>query len=457
MNRKLTDSELSMICEVIALRTGLHFPKERWAILRRSLVLAARDFGFEDISEFAEFLLSSNPTKDQIETLASYLTCGETYFWREPQTYSVLTDFILPELIKSKKNGKKSIRIWSAGCSSGEEPYSIAIAIHKTILNIEDWDISILATDINPKVLGKASAGVYSQWSFRNTPEWLKSRYFITREGNQFEIIPEIKKMVTFSCLSLIEMTAISSIKTVNIIFCRNVLMYLTSEWSTKIIQNFYNTLSEEGWLVVSSCELSSELFPQFTAVNFPGAILYRKVINRSIQPLFFENEEIPGVISVPDTLASTPSTIQPKDSGSSLASELTVSDKIFKIRLLADQGHLEEAVSICNKAIESDKLIHGLYFIRASILQEMDKNDEAIASLKQAIYIDNEYVMGHFTLGNLYFRLGNTRNAMRCFNNVLDLISKCANEDILPESEGLTVKYIREIILVNMQTQEIN
>jgi tetratricopeptide (TPR) repeat protein len=132
---------------------------------------------------------------------------------------------------------------------------------------------------------------------------------------------------------------------------------------------------------------------------------------------------------------------------------EESYTEKIFAIRLLADQGHLEEALSICNEAIESDKLAPGLYFLRASILQEQNKSSEAITSLKQAIYVDPDNIVGHFILGNLYNRQGNDRNAKRHFDNVLDLLNKCANDDILPESEGLSVKYIREIIFANMQT----
>ena len=170
MNRKLTDDELSMVCEVIASRMGLRFPVERWIMLRRNLVLAARELGFQNMDRFIQWLLSSPINKTQMEILAAHLTISETYFWRESKVFTALTDFILPELIKSKKKGEKSIRIWSAGCSTGEEPYSIAIALHKTIQKIEDLNITILATDINPRALDKAIAGFYGAWSFRNSP-----------------------------------------------------------------------------------------------------------------------------------------------------------------------------------------------------------------------------------------------------------------------------------------------
>ena len=292
MNRKLTEEELSMVCEVIASRMGLHFPKERWAMLSRNLALAATEFGFHKMSGFIQWLLSATLNKDQIEVLASYLTISETYFWREPKVFVAFTDYILPELIRSKDKGKgerkkekekKSIRIWSAGCSTGEEPYSIAMALHQTINKIEDWDISILATDINPRAIQKAMSGIYGTWSFRNSPSWLKSTYFHLRGDRKYEIIPEIKKMVTFSCLSLVEMSAISNASMMDIIFCRNVLMYFTPDWINKIAESFFQTLTDDGWFVVSSCELSSQVFPQFKSVNFPGAVIYRKSRNGSV------------------------------------------------------------------------------------------------------------------------------------------------------------------------------
>ncbi len=472
MNRNLTDIELSMVSEVIAARMGLHFPRKRWAMLSRNLVSAAREFGFQDMNGFIQWLLSSELSKDQIMILASHITISETYFWREPKVFSALTDHILPELIESKKKSEKSIRIWSAGCSTGEEAYSIAIALHKTIQKIEDWNINILATDINPRALSKAEHGIYGTWSFRNSPAWLKSTWFHHKEDRQYEIIPEIKKMVTFTCLSLVEMAAISNTNTMDIIFCRNVLMYFTSDWVNKISQNLFHSLSEDGWFVVSSSELSSHVFPMYTPVNFPGAVLYRKTKNGSAHSLYsasVSNEEIQPFN--PSTLQPIQPTMFDVEKFKSLKVEIdefnpstlqqpqaipeeTSADRIFAIRLLADHGHLEEALSICNEAIASYKLAPGLYFLRASILQELNKSSEAIVSLKQAIYIDPEYIMGHFTLGNLFIRQGNIRNAKRYFKNVLDLLSIYANDDILPESEGLSVKYIREIILSNMQTQ---
>ncbi|HBH84220.1 MAG: hypothetical protein A2X05_14285 [Bacteroidetes bacterium GWE2_41_25] len=492
MNRNLTDSELSQVCEVIAARMGLDFPVERWAILGRNLALAAREFGFQNMNGFIQWLLSSELNQDQIKILASHLTVSETYFLREPKVFTALTDFVLPELIKSKKKRDRNIRIWSAGCSTGEEPYSLAIALHKTIPEIKDWNITILATDINSKALDKAATGIYGPWSFRNTPDWLKTRYFHDLGDRRFEIIPEIKNMVTYYPRSLIDDNIFSAIANkMDIIFCRNVLMYFTSDWVNKISQNLFQSLSEDGWFVVSSSELSSHVFPMYTPVNFPGAVLYRKTKKEYIQPFDFSLIEIPEPLKQPFQLLSfvpcidkdlqqlssrslAEAGLQPLSSEASLTTEAfakvvakednksrektpedSYADKIFAIRLLANQGYLSEALSLCNKAIASEKLTPGFYFMRASILQEMDKTSEAITSLKQGIYIDPDYVMGHFILGNLFLRQGNSKNAKRYFKNALDLLNGRANDDILPESDGLSVKYIREIIVANLKKQK--
>jgi chemotaxis protein methyltransferase CheR len=486
MNYNLSDNELSQVCDVIADRMGLHFPVERWSILGRNLSLAAHEFGFLEMDEFIHWFLSHNLNQEQIKILASHLTISETYFWREPYVFSALTDFIIPGIVKSKKKGDSSIRIWSIGCSTGEEPYSLAIALHNTVPEIKDWNVSILASDINPRAIDKARSGIYGPWSFRNTPDWIINKYFHKLEDRKYEIITEIKNMVTFSCQSLAGGEIFSSNgHKIDIIFCRNVLMYFTPEWVSKISESIFNSLTEDGWFVVSSSELSSQVFPRFTTVNFQGAVLYNRSkngvdqklpayipIEEKFQPIV--NSPIPPVFSSPHLpfspsprLPLTSSPLLPASNSPHLTSPSAApvkekplptpiessATKIFAIRLLANQGYLSEALTLCNEAIESEKLVPGFYFLRASILQEMDRSSEAIDSLKKAIYIDPEYVMGHFALGNLFNHQGNSRNANRHFKNVLDLLDKCTNDEILPESEGLSVKYIREIILANMKT----
>jgi chemotaxis protein methyltransferase CheR len=190
------------ISEFVAEHLALNFPKERWSDLERNITAAATEFGYTEVENFIQRIMSSPMTHEHVEILTTHLTINETYFWREPETFEALEQSILPELIRSRQE-KKRIRIWSAGCSTGEEPYSIAIALHRAIPQIKDWNITILATDINPRILHRATAGLFSQWSFRNSPQWLKEKYVSLKEKDIFEIIPEIKRMVKFEYLNL--------------------------------------------------------------------------------------------------------------------------------------------------------------------------------------------------------------------------------------------------------------
>jgi chemotaxis protein methyltransferase CheR len=280
MNQTISDILLLRLSEFVGAQIGLHFPKERWRDLERGIRSAALDLGFKDGESCIRRLLSSQFAKNEIEILASHHTVGETYFFREKKSVEIVEEHILSELIHSRRGREQRLRIWSAGCSTGEEPYSFAILLSKIIPDLKDWNITVLATDINPRFLQKASQGVYNEWSFRDAPLWIKERHFRKTEEGHFEILTPIKKMVTFSCHNLAEDTYPSLLNNTNamdIIFCRNVLMYFAPERAKKVIKNLHRSLVDDGWLIVSPSETSHVLFSQFETVNFLGAILYRK------------------------------------------------------------------------------------------------------------------------------------------------------------------------------------
>jgi chemotaxis protein methyltransferase CheR len=486
-------NRLSQLSEFVAATMGLHFPRERWRDLECRTNSAAKEFGFSDADTFIQWLVTSSLTREQVETLASHLTIAETYFWREPRVFEALREQILPELIRSRQTGDRRLRIWSAGCATGEEPYSIAVALHKVLPGPEDWHITILATDINPRILRRAAAGVYGQWSFRNAPPWLKEGYFNCTEDGRLEILPEIRKMVTFAYLNLAEdiyPSPLNNTNAMDLIFCRNVLMYFTPERARRVSQNLYHSLVEGGWLIVGASELSHLLFSQFASAHFPGAIVYRKDRRESRPPAAFHLEAIapqkalvqPPVESAvkveqvaPPPQRHKSELVQAAESASPqqkadaealdlcaeghyaevierLEDEESPRAMALAVRALANQGKLCEALAACEKAIAADKLDPGLHYLRATILQESSREGEAIAALKRALYLDPNFVLAHFALGNLVLRQGNTRAAQKCFENVLALLSACRQDDILPESEGLTAGRFREIIQATMQ-----
>ena len=494
MKYTLPENTLLQISEFVAEHLGLNFPKERWSDLERNITAAAAEFGYTEVEKFLQRIMSSPMTHEHVEILTIHLTINETYFWRERETFEALEQSILPDLIRSRQE-KKRIRIWSAGCSTGEEPYSIAIALHRAIPQIKDWNITILATDINPRILHRAAAGLYNQWSFRNSPQWLKGKYFSLKEENMFEILPEIKRMVKFEYLNLADDVFPSPFNDTNamdIIFCRNVLMYFTEKRRSQVVRGLFNSLIQNGYLVVSASELSLQNFSEFKAINLPGMVIYQKtykrlkiqqpttVINDEPKPIIFQlplkpittiEETEPIILKMENNILPEPVKPAPiksiyeealksysKGNYADVIDKLqkdyqTTEEQILLIRAYANQGKLIESLKACEKGIVEDKLDPRLYYLYATILRENNQLDEAVASLKRAIYLDSNFVLSYYSLGNIYQSLGKVNNAKKCFENVLTILNKCSQEEILPESEGLTAGRFKEIINASIQT----
>jgi chemotaxis protein methyltransferase CheR len=195
MTGKISDAQLVEPSALVAHQFGLHFPKERWLDLQRGLCTAAEECGcHHDLERYVHGLLSSALTPRQLDGLAGPLTVGETYFFREKRIFEVFEREIVPELIRTRADTGKAIRIWSAGCATGEEPYSIAIVLSQLMAGLKKWNSEILATDLNSKSLQKASAGVYGDWSFRGTPPSIRSIHSEAVEDGRWAVTAAIKE-----------------------------------------------------------------------------------------------------------------------------------------------------------------------------------------------------------------------------------------------------------------------
>lgn len=437
---------------------GLHFPPERLCDLERGIRAAAGEFGFNEIESCIEWLLSSPLSHGQIEILASHLTVGETYFFRDTGIFEILRAHVLPKIIHSRSGGEQKLRIWSAGCATGEEPYSLAILLSGILSHPKEWNITILGTDISPLSLRKASEGVYREWSFRDTPRWVKDGYF-KRTDNEFVIAPRIKKMVTFSYLNLVEDTypaILNATNAMDIIFCRNVLMYFSRERVNTVIQNLARCLVDGGWLVMGPIETTGVQLPSHLhPVHFRGAVLYRKGEARA--------DIVEGPSGVPEiSRAKREDAGTVKNAGIAHTRPFSRPEKVplvpddpvrdpgemsNRVRFLADRGRLADALGLCADALKHHKLNPTLHYLQATILQEMGRVDESAASLKRALYVDQDFVMAHFALGTLMHRQGRYKEAGKHLEKARALLKDCAHEDIPHEAEGMSAGRLVELI----------
>ena len=282
MSDRLPAALMEEASALLVSKMGLHYPPERWPDLERGLRAAASDLGCANAEACVRALLAGPLGQEEIEILADHLTIGETYFLRDPKVFEALRTKILPELIQARAGSEQRLRVWSAACCTGEEAYSLAITLADVLPGLEDWKITVLATDINARFLAKAAAGIYSRWSFRNVPDGWKEKYFEKVNEKQFAILPRYKRMVSFSYLNLVE-DAYPSLATntnaMDVIFCRNVLMYFSADQAKRVGAKLQSSLMKDGWLVTSPGETSRETFGAMTHVAMPGAHFYRNQV----------------------------------------------------------------------------------------------------------------------------------------------------------------------------------
>ncbi len=482
MTGTLSRKSLAELSEFVGARLGLSFPAERWDELAGKIDLAARGMGYPDLETFTRSLLSGHVPPGGLESLASHLTVGETFFYRESRSLDALQRHVFPAILRAGK-GDKQLRIWSAGCASGEEPYTIAMMV-SDIQGFRNWKVTIIGSDINQSLLAKAEAGIYSDWSFRGVPDAVKARYFLKVGKSGFQILPEVRRMVDFEYLNLVGdeyPTLFSRTNAMDLILCRNVLMYFRPETIKQVVGRLQRSLVSGGWLVVSPVEAPLISDAALSAFQFPDAVLHCK---QTPQPSPVtagapgeertrgERKSRAGSRTIARPLAPTGSrppspatsrhayaqalecfTAAKYDTCVSLlvdpTSGLGEDPKAHELlaRAHANAGRLADAEKWCERAIRADKLNAVLRYILATVLIEQDRLERAVAALHRAIYIDPQFVVAHFTLGQLMLRMGFLKKARGSLVNASTLLESCSPDEQVPEADGLSAGRLSEVV----------
>ncbi|WP_346356046.1 CheR family methyltransferase [Azotosporobacter soli] len=437
---------LEQISSFIEKELGLYFPPERSCDLERGMAACAADFGFADAEACVRWLLSTEPTKEQLEKMAVHLTVGETFFFRDRELFAALEEQFFPELIKRKREKDKTIRIWSAGCSSGEEPYSLAILLDRLLPDIADWKIMVLASDINPAALAKAEGARYNEWSFRDTPSWVKKDYF-DKVKHEFTLQEKIKRLVSFFALNLAQTDYAgvdSRIAELDLIFCRNVLMYFSRERSLKVVKKLYGCTAQYGWIVMNPLEATPEVRALFTLPSPFTSAMHGRGAFEMPQPLCASGD----VLVLPKNVFSPPEEAE-GDSAGKNAPEFETTSVIDAAQgqNLADQGRLSEALEWCKAALERDKLNPALHHLSAMIFLEMERKEEASIALKRVIYLKPDSVLAHFSLGCLYHQQEQSAEAEKHFTAVRMLLAGHEPEEMVSDTDGISVAGLLEIM----------
>jgi chemotaxis protein methyltransferase CheR len=474
----LNDSQYRDIRAYLIDKTGLNLRQDKSEELLELVNsrIAASPGGFK---RYMSRLRAEGEGGTELHHLVSRLTVGETHFFRNRPQMTALRDHILPELIMEKMQKDRQLKIWSAGCSTGEEPYSIAMLLRELIPDIGQWSISIMATDINEKSLATAREGIYRDWSFREVDEYYRQRYFEPREKSWL-LEREIVDMVTFRYLNLADdlyPARATRTDSLDLIICRNVMIYFSVDLCLDITRRFYRCLRDGGGLLVGHVEHSDMVCPEFRRKLFGKTIVYRKEVNgpsweKGLRPRFRGSGRPAGGLLVHEGSAfrNTKGKPRPRDTEETVIFEEAVArframeieealagfQRVLRINprneralytvalLLANGGDVDGAEERLEKLLAVNSLHLEAIYLLSLIHRVRGEEEKEISQLKKAVYVDRNFVLGHFQMGGFYLRSGRIEEARRSLLNVLDILRGQADKDLVDGVEGLTVGGLR-------------
>ncbi len=465
--------------DLIEERCGLRFDDSQRVSLSASVSLRMQQLELDSEDEYVERLRGEAPrmVEAELRNLLNLVTVTETCFFRDASQFRLLRNHIIPGLIAerlAKGDKNRTIRIWSAGCSSGEEAYSIALTLEDMgfYRACPGWTIDIIGTDLNTKVLEKARAGVYTARAMRNVEGRLRDRYFVG-EGKTFSLADTIKKHVKFEYGNLTQ-TPMPSTGPQDIVFCKNVAIYFRADVTRKLIKGLYDTLAGEGYLLLGHAESLWQLSDGFALVEQERAFCYRKsppvpqkpaarssarrssprlASRQSVSPLVVGRDFSRAVTggrhgsaassrNVTAPILLTPDTVEDVtgrydvclaafragdwDAAETALSSLVESCPTFVPALLllgglyANRGRFDDAMRQAETVLKLSDLEPRAHLLVGMVASRQQRLDEAQQSLRRALYLDDSLALAHFWLGNLYRDRGDLARACHEYENVV-------------------------------------
>ena len=266
--------------DMIYKRSGIFFTDQEKYVLENRLLRHIEEGGFDDFEKYVDFL-RHDPLRDkEFSSLFDLVTTKETSFFRDANQLQAFESVVLPPIVKeAEEKGCKKLRIWSAPCSTGEEPYTLAMLLLNKFPKIQDsgWDIEIHGSDISECVLQSARRGEYNDYSIRNVPPPYLDRYFTKNGHGKYNVRPEVRGMVRLSNINLFDNLKLRMFRGMNIVFCRNMLIYFDEAAKKRVIANIYDSLAPGGYLFIGHAESLFNISRAFKLVNINNILIYQK------------------------------------------------------------------------------------------------------------------------------------------------------------------------------------
>lgn len=487
----LTEEEFLLFQNFILQNSGIFIDEPKRDQLRKALLSRTTFLNLTGYIDYYKFLKYNPRGEEEFKELLNLITIGETYFFRDAKHFNILRKYILAEIAKEKQaQGNRAIKIWSAGCSTGEEPYSIAITLVETLQPISMWDIEILASDVSTRALNIAQEGVYSKWSLRSTNRSYIEKYFI-HDNKKFILKDEIKKMVNFEYFNLIkEPFPLSKMGDYwDIIFCKNVTIYFKPESTKRVISNFYKSLQKGGYLFIGASESLYHISNEFKLVEIDGNFIYQKPVDDAVKKPVEEPKVVLEKITPPIRLHKKPKKddelkkeieeikqkVQTPSKEEKIAELYKKAQYYFEAGMFekalfelmkiiefteehaetflmladiyANKEQFDDAERECRRALQLNSLLSPAHFLLGIILNKKGKTQEAIDEFKKTIYLDPNLPLAHLNLANIYYENKEYQKAAAQYRATINILTK--SPDIPVKIGG---EFSKEILIQTCQ-----
>jgi chemotaxis protein methyltransferase CheR len=464
-----SDPAFGRLKEYVIAHTGLAYYAEKDDMLADRLGRRLSSLGMTGCADYLSRLRDESAGEPEMDALVAELTIGETYFFRHREQFDALRDVVLPEILQ-RNQASRRVRLWSACCASGEEPYSLSILLKDDFgVPLSGWDVTLLATDINRTFLGRAREGRYEDWAFRTNTEDFRRKHF-KPVGKSWVLEPRYREGVAFQCHNMVKHpfpSLVQNITSFDVIVCRNAMIYFDAPTCRKILSQLHECLVEGGWLILGHAEMLPDL--PFETVQAAGTVLYRK--NREKAGRYTGGlgasslpSPLPALLaplpSMPSVIDWTPPSLPPLPQASPLEkpaapTPLPADTGLAAVRSLVNEGDWDKAFQLCESLAARDSLNPAVHFYKALVLEQMGSLSTAEDALRRALYLDRQSLLIHYHLGLFLQKRGDPKGASRSFQNVLDLSAKRRGDDVIPDADGLLVSDLAD--LAGMQLEVLS
>jgi chemotaxis protein methyltransferase CheR len=459
----LSATDFERVRALLGSSAGLVFDECRRDSLAYSLGERLTACGLASVEDYLA-LVSSPRGGAELQALLNEVTIQETHFFRNPPQFRALRQHVLPQLIRRAAAADRRLRIWSAGCSTGEEAYSLAMLVREALPLLDGWDVRIVATDVSTRALEVARAGRYGARALLAAPPDDVARWFV-RDGDEYVVRPEVRELVEFRHHNLVtEPVPFAELdESVDLLLCRNVTIYFSRETTRRLMASFHAALADGGYLFLGHSETLWQIDDRFRLVTLGDAFVYRRDVpgaeRRSVLP-----DRRTGDDGLPDgerrlakvdrRAARLDALARPRvlpfprrlPEPVAVASAPEPVDPVAEVRAALHDGRYADAAALAAAVSVAEPLRADAYYLHGLALANQGRDAEALGVLRKAVYVDPLAGFAHFLLAGVQARLGDAAGAARSYRAAAESLGRSSDDHVAAELGGRRVGELVEL-----------